>query len=106
MLEIVKDAQKRAIGAIKAGKTGNEIHEIAANYINKAADGRYKGRFTHSLGHSVGIEVHDGPGFSLQKNKLEAGMVSSVEPGIYIPGMGGVRIEDDVLITENGCEIL
>ncbi len=106
MLETVRKAQKNAISAIAPNKYGNEIHNIAENIINSAYKGKFKGRFIHSLGHSLGLEVHDGPGFSKQKNKLKQGMIITVEPGIYIPGMGGVRIEDDVLITKDRCEVL
>ncbi|MDE1828679.1 MAG: M24 family metallopeptidase, partial [Candidatus Micrarchaeota archaeon] len=69
--------------------------------------GKYKGKFIHALGHSLGITVHDGAGFwPGAKQKLEPGMVITVEPGIYIDGFGGVRIEDDILITKDGAIIL
>ena len=106
MISIVKRAQHEAILAIRPGKRGNEIHNIAAKVIDTSAGGRYKGRFIHSLGHSVGLEVHDGPGFSTQKNIIRPGMVITAEPGIYVPGFGGVRIEDDILITRKGYKIL
>lgn len=104
---IVKDAQLKAIKKIKPGLKGKDIHKIAADHIDNAEGGKYKGTFIHSLGHSVGIEVHDGPGFAPNGEQvLEPGMVITVEPGIYIPGFGGVRIEDDVLITKNGAAVL
>ena len=106
ILRIVRKAQKDAIAAVRPGADGKDIHMIAAKVIDSAAGGRYKGRFIHSLGHSVGLEVHDGPGFSLQSNKLKPGMVITAEPGIYIPGFGGVRIEDDILITKKGYKVL
>lgn len=106
MLEIVRRAQREAISAIKPGKKGSEIHGIAAKVIDAAAGGRYRGSFIHSLGHSVGLEVHDGPGFSTQSNIIRPGMVITAEPGIYVPGFGGVRIEDDILITKDGYKIL
>lgn len=106
MLETVRKAQKEAMLAIKPGKNGKEIHNIAENIINKAYGGKFRGRFIHSLGHSLGLEVHDGPGFSKQDNKLKPGMVITVEPGIYIPGFGGVRLEDDIVVTQSGCKVL
>ena len=107
MIRTVKEAQLAAIRAIKAGVKGKVIHNIASEYIDTARGGVYKGTFIHSLGHSVGLEVHDGPGFSpLAEQEVEKNMVITVEPGIYLPGFGGARIEDDVLITENGAEVL
>ncbi|MDE1846405.1 MAG: aminopeptidase P family protein [Candidatus Micrarchaeota archaeon] len=103
----VKEARIRAIHAIKVGATGEEIHKVANDYIESANGGIYKGKFIHALGHSLGIEVHDGVGFwPGASQRLEAGMVITVEPGIYIEGFGGVRIEDDILITKDGAIIL
>jgi len=94
----------RAIEAIRPGKTGCEIDAVARDYITSKG---YGGNFGHRLGHALGIEVHDGPAFSkLSDIMLEPGMVATVEPGIYIEGWGGVRIEDDVLVTDDGVEIL
>ncbi len=107
MMKVVKEAQLRAIHAIKPGAKGSAIHKIAQEYIDSVDDGFYKGKFIHALGHSLGIEVHDGPGFSPGMNQLlKPGMVITVEPGIYIPGFGGVRIEDDILVTSDGAEVL
>ncbi len=107
MIKIVKEAQVKAIRAIKVGAKGSTIHNIAADYINTADDGYYKDKFTHALGHSIGIEVHDGPGFSPGLTQLlKSNMIITVEPGIYIPGFGGARIEDDIIITKNGAEVL
>lgn len=102
--ETVLEAQLRAIEAIKSGAKGVDIDATARQVITDAGYGDY---FTHSLGHSLGLMVHDGTGFS-QKSEivLEPGMVFTVEPGIYIEGFGGVRIEDDVLVTEEGAEVL
>ncbi len=110
MYNIVKVAQYKAINSIKPGINGSEVHAVAEEYINNASSGKYRGKFTHSLGHSIGVEVHDGKGFSSSDsgsaNPVKPGMVITVEPGIYVEGLGGVRIEDDVLVTENGCEVL
>lgn len=107
MMKVVKDAQLRAIRSIKPGVKGSVIHKIAQEYIDTIDDGFYKGRFIHALGHSLGIEVHDGAGFSPGANQLlKPGMIITAEPGIYIPGFGGVRIEDDILITKDGAEVL
>lgn len=102
--EIVLEAQRRAIDAIAPGKLGREIDAVARDYISSKG---YGDRFGHGLGHQLGIEVHDGPGLSQNSDLvLQPGNVLTVEPGIYIPGWGGVRIEDDVLVTENGAEVL
>lgn len=102
--QTVLEAQRRAIEAIKPGVKGCDVDAIARQVIADAGYGDY---FTHSLGHSIGLSVHDGMGFA-QKSEivLEPGMVFTVEPGIYIEGFGGVRIEDDVLVTEEGVEVL
>ena len=108
MYDTVKEAHDLALNSIRVGMPLSNVHYIAADYINKKANGRYKGKFIHSLGHSLGIEVHDGLGFSPAYSNInaKAGMVITDEPGIYIKGFGGIRIEDDVLITEKGAVIL
>lgn len=101
---VVLEAQLESIAAIKPGMLGKDIDKIARDVISKAGYGKY---FGHSLGHSMGINVHDGPGFSPSSNVvLKPGFVGTVEPGIYIPGWGGVRIEDDIIVTETGCEVI
>ena len=109
ILNTVKKAQQNAIRAIKPGAIGQDIHMVAQDYIDSAQGGKYKGTFIHSLGHSIGIEVHDGSqGFLSPGSKLvlRAGMVTSVEPGIYVPGFGGARFEDDILVTKDGATVL
>lgn len=102
--QIVLDAQIRGVAGIRPGITGIEADALTRDYITEHGYGEY---FGHSTGHGIGLEVHEGPGLSFRsETKLEAGMVVTCEPGIYIPNLGGVRIEDDVLVTENGHEVL
>jgi Xaa-Pro aminopeptidase len=98
--EITLEAQKLALKIIKPGLTGIEVDKQAREYIAEKGYGEY---FGHGLGHGVGLNVHEAPKLSTSgENVLQPGMVVSVEPGIYLPGKGGVRIEDLVVITENG----
>ncbi|TGE34217.1 Xaa-Pro peptidase family protein [Desulfosporosinus sp. Sb-LF] len=102
--EIVLAAQRAGIEAIGSGRTGKEVDAVARKIIEEAGYGEY---FGHGLGHSVGLAIHEGPNLNMREDRvLEPGMVITVEPGIYIPDWGGVRIEDIVLVTENGCEVL
>ncbi len=108
MINTVKQAQQLAMRYIKSGTRQSVPHIKAENYINKANKEVYKGTFWHALGHSVGIEVHD-HGVLLSpssKFKLKENMVVSNEPGIYIERFGGVRIEDDILVTKSGGKII
>lgn len=102
---LVLDAQMKAIDAIRPGKTCAEIDAVARKTI---ADGGHGEHFGHGLGHGLGMDVHEGPYFNdlATDIRLEPGMVMTVEPGVYIPGVGGVRIEDDVLVTDGGCRVL
>ena len=102
--EAVLTAQHAAISALRPGVTGSEVDAIVRETL--ASYGMEK-RFNHGLGHGIGLDIHEAP--RMGKNfptPLEAGMVVTVEPGVYYPGLGGIRIEDDVLITESGAEIL
>ena len=102
--EVVLAAQKRAVEGIRVGMTGKEADAIAREYI---AGKGYGDEFGHGLGHGLGLEIHEGPRLSAKDDSvLAAGMVVTVEPGIYMPGWGGVRIEDDVVIEEDGCRVL
>ena len=102
--ETVLTAQKAAISAARAGMTGAEVDGVARKVIEEAGYGQY---FTHSFGHGVGVEIHESPNASPANDQpLPAGAVISAEPGIYIPGKLGVRIEDVIRLTEDGCENL
>lgn len=102
--QTVLDAQLAGIAAIRAGADGKAVDTAAREVI--AARG-YGEHFSHGLGHGIGLHIHDHVALSQRSEvRLEAGMVITVEPGIYLEGWGGVRIEDDVLVTETGCEIL
>ena len=94
-------AQLAGIAAAHAGVTGKEVHEAGAKVIADAGYGEY---FGHGFGHSLGIEIHENPGFHLRTDKpIPAGALLSAEPGIYLPGKFGVRIEDVIMLTEGGC---
>jgi Xaa-Pro aminopeptidase len=102
--DIVLRAQTKAIKSARPGLKGAELDKVARDVINKAGYGKY---FGHGLGHGIGLLVHDYPKVSSKsKEVLKPNMVVTIEPGIYIPNWGGVRIEDDVLITRNGCKVL
>lgn len=102
--EITLKSQQLALEVIGPGLTGIEVDNQAREYITAKGYGQY---FGHGLGHGVGLNVHEAPRLSINgENVLEPGMVVSVEPGIYLPGRGGVRIEDLVVITEDGYDNL
>lgn len=102
--DIVMEALTSAESQIKPGAVCSDIDFCARDIIYKNG---YKGRFGHALGHSVGLKIHEKPCFAPKDDTiLEAGMVITVEPGIYLPGEFGVRIEDLAVITNNGCEII
>jgi Xaa-Pro aminopeptidase len=103
--ETVYAAQEAALAMIRPGVSGKDVHHAAQAVIDASP---WKGRFIHGLGHSIGLAVHDG-GFGMGPSTddlLEVGMTLTVEPGIYLPGRGGVRIEDDIVVTEGGYRFL
>ena len=105
MYATVKEANKIGLDMIKSGIKASEIHKAVYSFIDKS---EFKGRFIHSTGHSLGLSVHDSDariGFN-SDIKLKENMIFTIEPGVYISGFGGVRIEDDVLIKKNKSEIL
>jgi len=102
--ELVLRANQAGIKAIRAGASGVAVDTVARDVIAQAG---HKEHFGHGLGHGVGLEVHEGPRLSpLSKDTLQPGMTVTVEPGVYLPGFGGVRIEDLLVVTKNGSEVL
>ncbi|MDR3183279.1 MAG: Xaa-Pro peptidase family protein [Planctomycetaceae bacterium] len=102
--ETVLKANEAAIAAIKPGKTCEEIDRAAAKVLVKS---RFVTEPAHALGHSVGLEIHENPRFAKgDKTVLKPGMILTVEPGIYIRDWGGIRIEDDIIVTSTGCRVL
>jgi Xaa-Pro dipeptidase len=100
MYATVARAQKAALAKLRPGVKGKAVDAAARSIIDSS---RYKGRFIHGLGHSVGLAVHDGGGlYSTSDLVLKTNMVMTDEPGVYVPGFGGVRIEDTVLVTPKG----
>lgn len=104
LYRIVLEAQERGIAALRPGATAGEVDLAARSFIEQSG---YASYFTHGLGHGLGRDIHEAPFFRSGSDvKLRAGMVVTIEPGIYLPGWGGIRIEDDVLVTPDGCEVL
>lgn len=98
--DIVLQAQLRGMNGVKAGMTGKQADALTRDYIAEKGYGDY---FGHSTGHGIGLDIHEGPALSMKSDTvLVPGMVVTVEPGIYLQGVGGVRIEDDIVITKDG----
>lgn len=101
---IVLAANRAGLGAVRSGRVGKDVDQAARDLIAKAGYGE---QFGHGLGHGVGLEVHEGPGVSpVSEDTLAAGHVVTIEPGVYLPGRFGIRIEDLVAVTGDGCRVL
>jgi Xaa-Pro aminopeptidase len=102
---VTLEAQQAAIDFLRPGVTTRQADRVARDLIDKAG---FRGKFGHGLGHGIGRDIHELPGLSKTgpEDELRPGMIVTVEPGIYLPGLGGVRIEDDVMITHGGHEVL
>jgi Xaa-Pro aminopeptidase len=101
---VVLAAQLAGIDAVRPGVKCSEVDAAARSVIHKAGYGKH---FGHGLGHGIGLDIHEGPRVAPgSTTELRPGMVVTIEPGVYLPGWGGVRIEDDVLVTRDGCEVL
>jgi Xaa-Pro aminopeptidase len=102
--QAVKQAQQAAVDAVRPGINVDEVDRVARKSLQKGGLAKY---FTHSTGHGVGLEIHEAPRVAAgQTEILQPGMVITIEPGVYVPGKWGVRIEDMVVVTESGCEVL
>ena len=102
--QAVKQAQQAAVDAVKPGISVGEVDQAARKSLQESGLAKY---FTHSTGHGVGLEIHEAPRLAGgQTEILQPGMVITIEPGVYVPGKWGVRIEDMVVVTERGCEVL
>jgi Xaa-Pro aminopeptidase len=104
MYQAVLEAQLAAIDSVKSGTTTRKVDGAARQVLQKY---KLEKEFVHSTGHGLGLEIHEGPRIAKKdKTKLRSGMVITIEPGVYVDGVGGVRIEDTVLVTDQGCEVL
>jgi len=104
MFETVMRARAAALDEVRAGANGKDVHMAAQGEIDRT---KFKGRFTHGIGHGIGLAIHDNGRLAPTVDiSLRSGMIFTIEPGIYLPGYGGVRIEDDILVTKNGYKFL
>lgn len=105
IFRIVEEAQQKALAVVRPGISAAAVDAAARDFIKNKGYGDY---FGHGTGHGLGLEVHELPSISWRnrKQKLEEGMVFTIEPGIYLPGRYGIRIEDAIVVTENGCRLL
>jgi Xaa-Pro aminopeptidase len=104
MYNSVLEAQLAAIDAVREGVTAGQVDRKARQVLESEGLGK---QFVHSTGHGLGLEIHEPPRIGKKEaTRLVAGMVITIEPGAYVRGFGGVRIEDTVLVTKNGCEVL
>ncbi len=104
MYALVLEAQEAALAAVRPGPLGREVDAVAREIIDAAGHAEH---FGHGLGHGVGLEIHEGPRLSrLGETALAAGMIVTVEPGVYVPGRCGVRIEDLAVVTDDGADVL
>ncbi|MCK4444462.1 MAG: aminopeptidase P family protein [Thermoplasmata archaeon] len=104
MYDTVRKAQEKALAKLGEGKKGGDVHLAASKYIDRT---KFKGKFTHGIGHSLGLAAHDGGGLHPAWDLvLKKNMVFTIEPGVYLPGYGGVRIEDDIVVEKDGYKLL
>jgi Xaa-Pro aminopeptidase len=104
MYQAVLEAQLAAIDQVKSGVSTAKVDGAARQVLQKY---KLEKEFVHSTGHGLGLEIHEVPRIAKKdKTKLKSGMVITIEPGVYVDGVGGVRIEDTVLVTDQGCEVL
>ena len=103
MLEVVKDAQEVGFDLMVEGIDAGKVHAAVKEFIDQT---EFKGKFIHATGHTLGLQVHDGKGLGGESFELKENMVLTVEPGVYVKGVGGVRLEDDVVVKKNGIEKL
>lgn len=102
--QIVLDAQRRAIDSVRSGMPAKELDNVARSHIASKGYGKY---FGHGLGHGIGLRIHEFPRVSSRStHTLQSGNVITIEPGIYLPGLFGVRIEDDIVVRNGQCEVL